>query len=155
MSTVSRRWVAAALLLAGCTLEQSPLTPARSETAAIERVLTDWYAAMARHDSAAVADAMLPGFVIFEDTLAMDKSAILKEIVAGFDAGTQTASLTGFRTQVQGDVAWTSLRNNERWTAKDGTSGTAAFLETVIFRRTDGQWRMERYHATRIDRPAK
>ena len=28
------------------------------------------------------------------------------------------------------------------------------FLETVVFRRVGAAWRMERYHATRINRPA-
>jgi ketosteroid isomerase-like protein len=126
-----------------------------ADVAAVEQVLTRWYDAFERHDSAGVAAPLLPTFFIFEDTTRIGRDDLIAGMVGGFSQGNQTAALSDFATEVRGDVAWTSFRNREVWTPADGSpSDTLDFLESVVFEKRDGVWLMERYHATRINRPA-
>jgi hypothetical protein len=63
--------------------------------------------------------------------------------------------MSGFATEVRGDLAWTSFRNEEVWRpVGGGKPDSLSFLETVVFERRGGVWLMERYHATRVNRPA-
>lgn len=125
-----------------------------ADAAAVEQVLTRWYTAIQGHDSAGVAAPLLPEFFIFEDTTRIGRDDLVAAIVGGFGQGTQTAAMSGFATEVRGDVAWTSFRNEEVWTpVGGGKPDSLIFLETVVFERKGGAWLMERYHATRVNRP--
>jgi ketosteroid isomerase-like protein len=128
----------------------APNDPA--EIAAVEAVLARWYVAINTHDSTGTAAPLLPSFFIFEDTTRIGRDDLIRSIVGGFAAGSQTAALSEFETQVRGNVAWTSFRNNEVWTPTTGKPDSLRFLETVVFEKQNGQWMMDRYHATRINR---
>jgi len=123
-----------------------------AEAAAVEAVLNRWYVAIRTHDSAGVAAPLLPAFFIFEDTTRIGRAELIQGIVGGFAAGTQTAAMSGFETQVRGNIAWTSFRNDEVWTPQTGSPDSLHFLETVVFEKRDGKWMMERYHATKLNR---
>ena len=150
----SRAWGALlALAVAGCTPSppaavRAPLDPPDS----VEVVLTRWYEAIARHDSAGIAAPLLSEFFLFEDTTVVGREPLVRGLMAGAGAGTQSTLLSGFRTVMTDSVAWTSLRNHEVWTPTKGSPMAFDFLETVVFRRRDGRWQMERYHATRVRR---
>lgn len=150
---------AAVIAVALYASTDTPVAHARETQAtdarAVEQVLRDWYAAAERHDSAAWTSAMLPTFFIFEDTTQLDRATLTRLMFSHPGTGSSHATLRDFQTQVSGDVAWTSFRNDEVFTP----TGKAAlpsvrFLETVVFRRVGAAWRMERYHATRINRPS-
>jgi ketosteroid isomerase-like protein len=128
---------------------------ATDDVRAVESVLRSWYDASLRHDSTAYAAPLLPEFFILEDTTRYDRATLLRLVINGFGAGTDRATLSDFNTTVAGDAAWTTFRNEEFFTP-NGASALPArrFLETAIFRRVNGQWKLERYHATRINRPA-
>ena len=126
-----------------------------TDARAVEQVLRDWYDAAERHDSAAWTSAMLPSFFIFEDTTQLDRATLTRLMFGHPSTGASHATLRDFQTQVSGDVAWTSFRNDEVFTPTGKPALPAfRFLETVVFRRVGAAWRMERYHATRINRPA-
>ena len=130
-----------------------PANPDESaEIAAVEAVLARWNAAMKAHDSAGTAAPLLPSFFIFEDTTRIGRDDLVREVVKGFGAGSQTAAMSNFETQIRGNVAWTSFRNDEVWTPKTGRPDSLHFLETVVFEKQNGRWMMERYHATKINR---
>jgi ketosteroid isomerase-like protein len=123
-----------------------------TEITSVEAVLTRWYSAINAHDSAGVAAPLLPSFFIFEDTTRIGRDDLIRGIVGGFGTGSQTASMSRFATQTRGNLAWTSFRNDEVWTPKTGRPDSLHFLETVVFEKQAGQWMMERYHATKINR---
>ena len=128
---------------------RSPADDARE----VEALLRGWYDASEKHDSAAWTDVLLPSFFIFEDTTVYDKPTLTRLVVEGYAQGTDRARLYDFRTEVSGDVAWTSFRNDEVWTPNGGKpEAPRRFMESAVFRRVDGRWLMERYHATRINR---
>ena len=142
------------LLAIACRPAAAPSVPAddRAEIATVEAVLTRWYVAINTHDSAGTAAPLLPSFFIFEDTTRIGRDDLIREIVSGFGAGRQTAAMSKFETQVRGNVAWTSFHNDEVWTPTTGKLDSLHFLESVVFERHNGQWMMERYHATKINR---
>ena len=152
--------VLAATALCATTFALASAAPARAslnsagETHAVERTIRDWYDASVRRDSVAYARAMLPTFFIFEDTTRLSRDDLLRLVFGSPSTGVDRATLYEFNTQVRGDVAWTSFRNDEVFTPI-GAPGLPVrrFLETVVLRRVGGVWRMERYHATRINRP--
>lgn len=143
----------AVALLAACGPAAAP-TPPRDEAKEVERALVAWYDAIHAYDSAGIAGALTPEFVILEDTLPYDRDGIVKEILAGRGKGIQTAELTGLRTRVRDSVAWTTMHNHEVWTPSDGSAPQPVdFLETVVLVRTGGRWLLDRYHASLL-RPA-
>ena len=127
---------------------RAPLDPPDS----VEVVLTRWYDAIAAHDSIGIAAPLLPGFFLFEDTTVVTREKLIAGLLAGAGAGTQSTSLSDFRTVVTDSVAWTSLRNHEVWKPAKGEPMPFDFLETIVFRKRDARWAMERYHATRVRR---
>ena len=148
---LTRLLLAAAVTTAiGCQTSRPPEDDARE----VEAVLRRWYDASEKHDSASWTDVLLPNFFIFEDTTVYDKPTLSRLVAEGFAAGTDRATLSDFKTAVSGDVAWSSFRNDEVWTPAGGKpEAPRRFLESAVFRRVDGRWFLERYQATRINRP--
>lgn len=155
MTTFGRLLFATAFL-AGCqgASPKAAAPAAVDPPAAVEAVLTRWYDAMQKYDSVGIAAPLAAEFFIFEDTTEIAGPDLVREVLAGAAAGSQTASLSQFKTVVGDSVAWTSFHNQEIWTPKAGKPDTLRFLESVVFVKRNGQWLMERYHATRINRPA-
>ena len=112
--------------------------------------LIDWYAAITRHDLAAVADALTAGFLIVENDHILDTTALLATLSAGVSEGYQTAELSDFDITISGDVAWSTHRNDEVWYPSEGEPTPITFLETVILLRHKSTWLIERYHASVI-----
>ena len=125
---------------------------AADAAAEAEACLRAWHRALEIHDWAAVDAGLGAGFLMIEHDRILDKAALLAMLVNSASHGRQRASLHGFRTVADGDVAWTTVQNDELWLANDGTQKPYSFLETAVFRRAGagGAWLIERYHATRL-----
>ncbi len=121
-----------------------------AEARAVEATLVAWYDAMRAFDLEAVAGALTPSFLLLEAGTPLDGPALVERLRAARGQGSQTAALSDLRTRVRGDVAWTTLRNRETWTPKEGAAVHAEFLETVVLVRDGGRWRIDRYHAERV-----
>jgi ketosteroid isomerase-like protein len=117
---------------------------------AVEAALARWHDALEAHDWPAVDTGLTPGFLMIEHDRIMDKATLLAFVQLSAASGRQRASLHGFRTEVQHDVAWTTVFNDELWMAVDGSQTPFRFLETAVFRRDGDVWRIDRYHATRL-----
>lgn len=144
--------LAGALGCAGCGGAPSGGAPRASldPTDSIEVVLARWYDAIAAHDSLGIEAPLLPEFFILEDTRFVPRAELVRGLLAGAGMGHQTSERSEFRTVVTDSVAWTTFRNRERWLPAQGAPDSLEFLESVVFRKRDGRWRMERYHATRV-----
>jgi ketosteroid isomerase-like protein len=124
--------------------------PPDTDARAAEACLQAWHAALEAHDWVAVVAGLSAGFLMIEHDRILDKAALLALLMGSAAHGRQRASLHGFRTVTSGDVAWTTVYNDEIWMANDGAQTPYHFLETAVFRRDGGVWRIERYHATRL-----
>ena len=126
-------------------------TTAADDERAIRAVLEQWYVAMQAADSAGTVAPLTPEFLLLEDSLPLTGPELVARLKEG--AGAKwTAAFSDLRTRVRGDVAWTTLRNHEESTAPDGKRCQADFLETIVFVRDGGDWRIDRYHAAALHR---
>ncbi|MBV6320750.1 DUF4440 domain-containing protein [Duganella violaceipulchra] len=121
-----------------------------SDTRAAEAALTDWHRALELHDWGAVDAGLTAQFLMIEQDRILDKAAVMALLMSSAALGRQRAGLHGFRTQAQGDVAWTTVSNDAVWIASDGVETPYGFLETAVFKRDGDAWRIDRYHATRL-----
>lgn len=127
-----------------------PIDPAADE-AAIRAVLDQWYVAMQAADSAGTVAPLTRDFLLLEDTLPLTGPELAARLKG--EAGTKwTALFSDFRTRLNGNVAWTTLKNHEESTGKDGKRCQADFLETIVFVREGERWLIDRYHAAALHR---
>ena len=126
-------------------------TDPAADEAAIRAVLDQWYVAMQGADSAGTVAPLTRDFLLLEDTLPLTGPELASRLKEG--AGTKwTASFSDFRTRLNGNVAWTTLKNHEESTDKDGKRCQADFLETIVFVREGERWLIDRYHAAALHR---
>lgn len=117
---------------------------------AVEASLRAWHGALEAHDWGRVASGLTASFLMIEHDKILDKAALLEMLMNSARSGRQQAALREFRTQVDRDCAWTTMRNDEIWIPNEGAPRSFAFLETAVLRRVKGDWQIERYHATRL-----
>lgn len=121
-----------------------------ADSTALRATLDRWYAAMQAADSAGTLAPLTPQFLLLEDTLPLSGPALVARLKAGGTDTKWSAEFSDLRTRYSGDVAWTTLRNHETSTAKDGKRCQADFLETIVFVREAGRWLIDRYHAAAL-----
>lgn len=137
----------------GCSLQKSPPKHVADPADSVEMALVKWYDAVAAHDSVGIVEGLAPDFLLVEDTTLMTREVLMQHFMASRGKGRQSAHMSDFHTVVSHSTAWTTMRNHEVWVPEGGTDSTAYdFIETVVFRKHDGRWRMERYHATPLKR---
>jgi len=115
----------------------------------VRNVLCDWYIAMKNHDIDKLAAALSDTFLLIEHDELMDGKHLI-EMLASEDDSTLVANLHDFHITVSGDTAWSTHRNSELFTSRTREPLELEFLETVVLIKKDGNWLMDRYHATRL-----
>jgi ketosteroid isomerase-like protein len=115
----------------------------------VRNVLCDWYIAMKNHDIDKLAAALSDTFLLIEHDELMDGKHLI-EMLASEDDSTLVANLHDFHITVSGDTAWSTHRNSELFTSPTREPLELEFLETVVLIKKDGNWLMDRYHATRL-----
>jgi len=121
-----------------------------TEETAVAKALSDWYDAIQHHDARGIEDALTPDFLLIEHDELIDRASLVAGLIDDTTAGYQTAELSEFHITIEGDIAWSTHRNEEVWYPVDGEPLELGFLETVVLRRVDGSWLIDRYHATRL-----
>lgn len=125
---------------------------ASADSVAIAATLGRWYRAMQAVDSAGILAPLTPQFLLLEDTLPLSGPELVARLRQGGTDARWTAAFSDWRTRIEGNVAWTTLRNHETSRGKDGKECQADFLETIVFLRQDGRWLIDRYHAAALHR---
>ena len=120
-----------------------------NEVDIVLNVLCDWYIAMKNHDIDKLAAALSDTFLLIEHDELMDGKHLI-EMLASEDDSTLVANLHDFHITVSGDTAWSTHRNSEVFTSPTREPLELEFLETVVLIKKDGNWLMDRYHATRL-----
>jgi hypothetical protein len=136
------------------TPEAPPTDPA-AERAAVERAITQWFdSGIAPGDSAVMRRGLTATAAILEDSVWYDRAGFI-DFVVGFpkvvgSPYTMRFALSDWRTTVEGDVAWTSLRNRAVLTPEKGKPMNFDWRETAILTRVDGAWLIDRYHSAPV-----
>ena len=143
-------------ILACNSINQKPVS-ANEDTArvadslAILNTLDEWYNAMYRVDSIGVLASLTPQFLLLEDTIPLTGAELFARLKQGDKETKWAAKFSDLRTRYQGDIAWTTLKNHETSSGKDGKRCQADFLETIVFVRKDKRWLIDRYHAALVN----
>ncbi len=120
----------------------------------IVNVLDSWYLALAKKDMHAFSALMTETFVVVEHDTLIHGADLVRMLAAEIDdlgdAFSVSAKLSDHNVMVRGDVAWCTHRNFEVFGQRDGSKLELDFLETVVFVKSNGQWLMDRYHATKL-----
>lgn len=115
----------------------------------VRNVLGEWYVAMKDHDMEKLAAALSDTFLLIEHDELFDGKYLI-EMLSGEEDSTMVANLHDFHITVSGDTAWSTHRNSEVFTSPTKEPLALEFLETVVLIKKDGNWLMDRYHATRL-----
>jgi ketosteroid isomerase-like protein len=115
----------------------------------VKKVLEGWYLAMEHHDLDDVSSALTDTFLLIEHDELVDRKGLL-QMLSGEEEATLVANLHDFHITVLGDTAWSTHRNSEVFTAPQAEPLNLEFLETVVLVKKDGNWLIDRYHATRL-----
>lgn len=132
-----------------------PASDPATERAAVESAITVWFdSALAPLDTAAVRRGLADDFAILEDSVWFDRDGFVT-FVAGLPTmfgGPFTTKyvLSDWRTTVEGDVAWTSLRNRALVTPQKGSPVRLDWRETVVLRKRAGRWLITRYQSAPV-----
>jgi ketosteroid isomerase-like protein len=132
-----------------------PVADLAVERAAVERAITEWFeSGMAPLDTMAVRRGLADDFTILEDSVWYDGDGFVA-FVAGLPAllggpFTTRYELSDWRTTVEGDVAWTSMRNRAFIRLQNGSPLNLDWRETVVLRRRDGRWLIARYQSAPV-----
>lgn len=120
----------------------------------ISKVLDDWYLALANKDMHTFAAMITDTFVVVEHDTLINGADLVQMLTAEInelgDAFSFSAKLIDHNIIVRGDIAWCTHRNFEIFGQRDGTKIELDFIETVVFVKSNGEWLMDRYHATKL-----
>lgn len=141
-----------------CAKGESPPPPAESpaqhdrasDEAAIRKTLDSWYDAMYANDSSAIVAPLTREFLLLEDTLPLSGNELVARLKTDNDGAKWRANFSDFKTRIEGDVAWTTLRNHEIIEPPGNKKCSADFLETIVFVRSGDAWKIDRYHAAAL-----
>jgi ketosteroid isomerase-like protein len=122
-----------------------------ADSLAIRNTLDNWYNAMYRVDSIGVLKLITSEFLLLEGSIPFSGAELVSRLKNGDKDTKWAAHFSEFKTRIQGDVAWTTVKNHETSVSKDGKKCKADFLETIVFVRKDKQWLIDRYHAAEVN----
>ncbi|HSM05405.1 MAG TPA: nuclear transport factor 2 family protein [Longimicrobiales bacterium] len=129
-----------ALVLAACNAAPTP----EADPAEVETVVASFYEDIGAADYPGMEALTTPDFEIVDGGLRMDFREFRDFLADVFAQGVELDfALDRLNTVVQGDVAYTTLRALNQPLDR-------AFHETVILRRIDGVWLVDRFHSTPV-----
>lgn len=146
--------------LFGCSGSSStPVKPAVdpvAERAAVERAITIWFdSGLGTGDTARIRQGLTTSAAILEDSVWFDAPGFiafvhttLPKMLGG--PFTIKYTLSDWRTTVQGDAAWTSLRNRAVLTPAKGKPMPLDWRETAVLTKVNGLWLIDRYHSSPV-----
>lgn len=122
------------------------------DAAQVRSVRDRFFAAISAYDSASVRGTCTPDYVLIEDGLIWNLDSLLNT-VSGLKADRLRIEY-GFQDEpvrVEGAAAWMTYRNRGILRGERGAD-TLHWVESALFRKHDGAWRMALLHSTRIRR---
>lgn len=142
--------IGALALLTGCAHVPRPrCAESPGDAAAIERTVHAMYDALRADDSEAFRRVTTAAFYSFDGGERFDGTALVDAIRKAHAAGTQiTWSVGPMHTKFQCDVAWSAWENVGS-VGKPGEAKPVRWLESAVFVRAAGRWKIDFFHSHR------
>lgn len=128
---------------------------AGTRQADVEAVVADsFFGAVTRMDEDAMRRSATPTFDLQSDSARLDLDGYIARVRRVAERGGRIEYVISEpRTQVHGDVAWTTYRSRGNFIAANGPSRWIEWMETaVLVRDARGRWRLDRLHSATVAR---
>jgi SnoaL-like domain len=135
--------------VAGCQLSRE----SEDEAAGVRSGLDRFFAAISRFDYDGLRAAGTADYVLVEDGLVWNMDSLVATVQGLQKDGLRiTYALEDLHPRIAGSVAWTTYRNRGILSGPKGAD-TLRWVESAVFRKEDGVWKLALLHSTRV-RPA-
>jgi hypothetical protein len=134
---------------AGGYAQTSSSRTAISEARQLHRVRQDFFNAIAASDYQGMRDQCSPDFQLLEDGEVMTVEDLINLIKSRADRPKIIYSFEDIRAKIEGSNAWISYRNKAAVSRNDKTINVE-WLESAVFEKKNGKWKMVLLHSTLI-----
>lgn len=139
------------LLLIACSSKQNEID-LKLEKEKIHEVLRDFFQAIDDHDWDKLKSLTTEDFILVEHGLLWNNDSLINTVEKSWADFELKYSLDNIRTHVDGNSAWTVYRNH--LIAKNEEREVQIhWIETVIFTKENGKWKMIEAQSTREKEP--
>jgi ketosteroid isomerase-like protein len=132
---------------------EEPAVDIEAEKKAVEKAAHDFFNAVFAFDYQGIRDICTEDFLLFESGQVMNVEDFINFIKA-FEGSTSTYEFENFKANVEGSVAWISLRNKATMTMGDQVMNFD-WLESGVLKKQGNSWKLAFYHSTTIEPPAE
>ena len=115
------------------------------------KVVYDFFEAAFAFNYQGIRDVCTEDFLLFESGVVMNVEDFIN-FITGMEGSTWTNKFEDVKTNVEGAVAWVTLRNKAEMTAGDQVM-KFDWLESAVVKKIEGVWKLAFYHSTTIEPP--
>jgi SnoaL-like domain len=135
--------------VSGCQPSREP----EDAAAGVRAGLNQFYSAISRFDYDGLRAAGTADYILLEDGLLWNMDSLIATVQGLQKDGLRiTYALEDLRPRIAGSVAWVTYRNRGILSGPKGAD-TLRWVESAVFRKEDGVWKLALLHSTRV-RPA-
>ena len=128
-----------------------PVVDIAAEKQAAEKVIYDFFEAAFAFNYQGIRDVCTADFLLFESGQVMNMEDFIN-FITGMEGSTWTNKYEDVKTNVEGNVAWVTLRNKAEMTAGEQVMNFD-WLESAVLKKQEGVWKIEFYHSTTVEPP--
>ena len=135
----------------GEEVAEEPVVDIAAEKQAVEKVIYDFFEAAFAFNYQGVRDVGTVDFLLFESGQVMNMDDFIN-FITGMEGSTWTNKYEDVKTNVEGAVAWVTLRNKAEMTAGEQVMNFD-WLESAVLKKQEGVWKIAFYHSTTVEPP--
>jgi len=132
---------------------QEPAVDVEAEKQNVEKVIYDFFDAAFAHNYQGIRDLCTDDFILFESGQVMNVEDFIN-FITSFEGSTTTYKFEDIKTNIEGSVAWMSLRNKAVMTMGEQVINFD-WLESAVLKKQKGIWKLAFYHSTTVEPPEK
>ena len=130
---------------------EEPVVDVAAEKQNVEEALRNFYDAASTHNFQGIRDACTDDFIIFESGQVMNVEDFIN-FLTSFEGATMTYNLEDVKIDVEGSVAWLTLRSKANVTMGEQEMNYE-WLESAVLKKQEGIWKIAFYHSTTVEPP--
>jgi len=118
----------------------------------VHKVVENFFQAFSDHDTALLKANCNSDILVLESGLVWNMDTLMSKLKRSFPADFKRVNSFEFiDTEINGNTAWTTYYNQADITA-NGKQRKVRWLETSLFIKENGQWKMKLLHSTTLER---
>jgi len=130
---------------------EEPAVDIEAEKQNVEEVVRNFYDAASTHNFQGIRDSCTDDFIIFESGQVMNVEDFIN-FLTSFEGATMTYNLEEVKIDVEGSVAWLTLRSKAKVTMGEQVMNYE-WLESGVLKKQEGIWKIAFYHSTTVEPP--